>query len=103
MKFSIVLGVLLLTAIIILYYLPSTSYAWLQTYEISEYSPPGFFTGIYHGLIAPFAVIAQLFDNEIILYSSANSGFGYNLGFLLGISAIVGGSKTGYDSTRRSE
>ena len=66
-------------------------YAWLQDYEIYSYSDYGFFSGIWHGLIAPFAVFAQIFDNDIVLYSPANTGFGYNLGFLIGISSIIGG------------
>ena len=81
---------LLIIALISLY-LPSKVHAWLQIYEVTQYSDYGFWVGLWHGLIAPFAFIAQIFDNQIVLYSSVNNGFVYNLGFLLGISMIIGG------------
>lgn len=91
MKFTAFILILILLTVITLSYPPSSTYAWLQTYEISTLDPPGFFAGLWHGLIAPFAVFAQIFDHDIILYSPYNSGLGYNLGFLLGFSIIIGG------------
>ncbi len=70
---------------------PQPAQAWLQTYEVTATSHYGFLYGVMHGFLAPFAVIAQLFDKNIILYSSVNNGFLYNLGFMIGISMIIGG------------
>ncbi|MFZ5376045.1 MAG: hypothetical protein ACOZAN_00040 [Patescibacteria group bacterium] len=94
-KKTFLLPILFLAVIAIALSSPTAASAWLQTYETLQGSY-GFFSGIWHGILAPFAVIAQIFDNKIILYAANNSGFGYNLGFLIGISMIIGGgaSKT---------
>ncbi len=48
----------------------------------------GFFTGIWHGLIFFFSIIGKIFGAKIGLYAEHNSGFGYWLGFLIGIGAF---------------
>lgn len=50
--------------------------------------PAGFFTGIWHGWVAPLALIGELFDSSIRIYEPHNRGFLYDLGFYL---AIIGG------------
>jgi hypothetical protein len=52
---------------------------------------PGFFSGIWHGLVGPFALVGQLFTN-VRVYAFPNSGGWYDLGFILGISAWGGGA-----------
>lgn len=69
----------------------SQTHAWLQTYEVQSGMSYGFLYGIWHGVISPFAFVAQWFDHSIVLYSSVNNGWTYNLGYLLGISMVVGG------------
>ena len=44
----------------------------------------GFFYGLIHGFITPFSFIASLFDDEVAIYAVNNSGWWYDLGFLLG-------------------
>ncbi len=44
----------------------------------------GFLFGIWHGWIAPFALVGMLFDSETAVFASRNSGFFYALGFLIG-------------------
>jgi hypothetical protein len=44
---------------------------------------PGFFYGLFHGLIAPFALIGSLFTG-VNVYEWPNNGAWYNFGFLLG-------------------
>lgn len=44
----------------------------------------GFLSGLWHGFIAPFALIGMLFDAEVVVYAAKNSGFTYALGFLIG-------------------
>lgn len=78
----------------------SNTYAWLQDYEYDIY---GFWSGLWHGVIAPIAVFAQIFDQSIILYSPVNTGFGYNIGFLLGIGFMISGITSGYYSQQNSE
>ncbi len=51
---------------------------------------PGFFFGLFHGFIAPFAFVAGLVA-DVRMYAFPNSGSWYDFGFLIGISAWGGG------------
>lgn len=48
---------------------------------------PGLVSGLWHGMVAPYALILGLFTN-VGVYAYPNAGFAYDAGFLLG----VGGS-----------
>jgi hypothetical protein len=48
---------------------------------------PGFFYGFFHGITIPFAFVASLFT-DVTIYAWPNSGGWYNLGFVLGASAL---------------
>ena len=50
----------------------------------STYDPPGFFHGVWHGLIAPWSLILRLFF-DIKMYAFPNSGWFYDLGFFIGM------------------
>lgn len=54
------------------------------TYCIKEV---GFWYGVWHGMIAPFAFIVSLFNDDIAIYAVYNNGGWYNFGFLLGIGS----------------
>ncbi|HLC48909.1 MAG TPA: hypothetical protein VJI96_00800 [Candidatus Andersenbacteria bacterium] len=43
---------------------------------------PGLISGLWHGLVAPYALILSLFQN-VTIYAYPNAGFIYDLGFLL--------------------
>ena len=47
--------------------------------------PPGFLMGLWHGLVAPIALVGHIFDQNIRIYEFPNGGGRYDLGFLLGI------------------
>jgi hypothetical protein len=51
----------------------------------NAYDPPGFLFALFHGAVAPFALIGSLFT-EIRIYAFPNSGFFYDLGYLLGLT-----------------
>lgn len=51
----------------------------------------GFWSGLLHGFICPFAFIVSLFKDGIAIYAINNSGNLYNLGFVLGAAIIFGG------------
>ncbi len=51
----------------------------------------GFFMGIWHGWMAPVALIARLFNPSVRIYAVNNTGWWYEFGFYL---AIVGGFGT---------
>jgi len=60
--------------------------------DASNYSSaPGFFSGIWHGLVAPIAFFFAIFT-DVRMYAFPNSGNWYDFGFLLGLSAWAGGA-----------
>ena len=61
-------------------------------------APVGFWFGLWHGFICPVTFVVSLFTESVGIYEAHNNGGWYDLGFLLGASAIFGG---GVGSTRR--
>jgi hypothetical protein len=60
--------------------------------EIGEIvEAPGFFKGLWHGLIVPFAFVGSIFS-DVRIYAFPNGGVWYDLGFLVGIGAWGGGA-----------
>lgn len=52
-------------------------------------SPYGFWSGLWHGIVAPFSFIGSLFSDTIAMYAVNNNGGWYDFGFVLG-SGIFG-------------
>ena len=63
--------------------------------------PAGFWLGLWHGFIAPFAFLVSLFDDAVAVYEVCNNGGWYDFGFLFGASIILGGSGGGAGHRRR--
>jgi hypothetical protein len=61
----------------------------------------GFWQGLWHGIISPFAFIVSLFSDNVGIYEVHNNGNWYNFGFMFGISIIFGGSGGGAARRRR--
>lgn len=59
--------------------------------EISPGHQAGFWAGIWHGLIIVITFIVSLFTDEVGLYEVNNTGWSYNLGFLIGLCISIGG------------
>jgi hypothetical protein len=57
------------------------------------FNPPGFWFGLLHGVIAPFALIASFFS-DVRIYAFPNSGWWYDFGFVIGIGALFGGGSS---------
>ena len=53
---------------------------------------PGFWWGLWHGFIFPWAWIGSLFDADIAVYAVPNHGGFYDFGFFVGITVLGGGS-----------
>lgn len=51
----------------------------------------GFFSGIWHGWIAPVSLIISIFDKSINIYEVQNSGFWYDFAFYIAILGGFGG------------
>jgi|PlaIllAssembly_1097288.scaffolds.fasta_scaffold1503681_1 hypothetical protein len=58
------------------------------TIGYSPYDPPGFFMGIWHGLLAPWSLIARFFF-DVKTHAFPNSGWFYDLGFLIGVGFSI--------------
>lgn len=57
----------------------------------SAAQPAGFWTGIWHGWIAPVSLVAGLFRRGIRVYETHNTGWWYDAGFYIAIIAGFGG------------
>ena len=53
------------------------------------YDPPGFFSGLLHGFFIFFSLIGSIFM-DIRIYAFPNSGFFYDLGYLIGAMFLGG-------------
>ena len=58
----------------------------------SAEEPAGFWLGLWHGMIILVTFVVSLFKSSIGVYEVHNAGWSYNLGFLLGILIVYGGS-----------
>ncbi len=63
--------------------------------EKFDTEPAGFFMGLWHGIISFVTFIISLFNENVNIYEINNSGWPYNLGFILGIMIVYGGSSKG--------
>lgn len=53
--------------------------------------PAGFFWGIWHGWIAPISLIWSIFNHDIRIYETANTGWWYDFGFYIAVISGFGG------------
>lgn len=61
---------------------------------VTAYDPPGFLSGLLHGFLIFFSLVASIFTEHRI-YAFPNSGGWYDFGFFLGASFFLGGSGAG--------
>lgn len=54
-------------------------------------NPAGFFSGIWHGWIAPISLIFSIFKDNIRIYEVVNTGFWYDFAFYMAIISGFGG------------
>jgi hypothetical protein len=90
-QLALLLLVLLLTAIVSGCFPGGSSY--------SPDQPAGFFSGIWHGWIAPLSLIVGLFQEGIRIYEPYNTGWWYDFGFYIAVISGFGGIAL----TRRSK
>jgi polyferredoxin len=81
-------GLILLTVAVLALALagcfPGTS-----TYTPRE--PAGFFSGVWHGWIAPVSLIVGFFRPDIRIYETYNTGWWYDFGYYIAVIAGFGG------------
>ncbi|MGQ0570144.1 MAG: hypothetical protein ACT4P5_11580 [Armatimonadota bacterium] len=61
----------------------------------------GFLNGLWHGIILPFTMLANLFTDSVSIYEVHNDGRWYNLGFFLGAELALGGGSRLLATRRR--
>jgi len=76
---------LFLLSFLIIGVITLTSCTFIEPGSISNYDLPGFFLGIWHGLLAPYTLIVRWFA-DVYMYAVPNSGWVYDAGFLIGIA-----------------
>lgn len=69
--------------------IPNLAAAFVQEYQYSVWDPPGFFSAIWHGLLAPYSLIARWFIDYVVMYAIPNTGWFYDLGFLIGVAGSI--------------
>lgn len=57
----------------------------------SQDNKAGFFSGIWHGWIAPITLIWQIFNHNVRIYEVYNTGWTYDLGFYIAVISGFGG------------
>lgn len=55
-----------------------------------ELKSAGFFSGLWHGWIAPFSLLLSFLNDKYSIYQTINSGFTYDLGFYIAIISGFG-------------
>jgi len=83
--------ILVMTVILMAGCLAGPDSRWKEVPEEPPKPPSaGFFAGLWHGFIAIPALIIGIFT-DIGIYEINNSGWWYDLAFLLGVGAFSGG------------
>lgn len=57
--------------------------------EYTEENKPGLVLGVWHGLLAPYSLVARFVNDDIEMYATQNSGWFYDAGFLIGTAGSV--------------
>lgn len=61
----------------------------------------GFWLGLWQGLISPITFIISIFSKNVRIYEVHNSGFWYNLGFVIGAGLFLQGGILGSRKARK--
>jgi len=62
-----------------------------SVFKAPDAKAAGFWAGFWHGLIAPITLVISLFNKDVRIYETNNTGAGYDVGFILGASSSLGG------------
>lgn len=84
MRRTVIIGLIVLFFMIITF--SCTPGSGRYTYR----KPAGFFTGIWHGWIAPVTLIIGIFNHDIRIYETSNTGWWYDFGFYMAVIAGFG-------------
>jgi len=68
---------------------PHPANAFVSEGQYPQEDIPGVFRGIWHGLLAPYSLIARLIVDDIVMYATPNTGWWYDAGFLIGVAGSL--------------
>lgn len=54
----------------------------------------GFWYGLWHGMVLPFAWIGSLFSDSVSIYAIYNNGGWYDFGYFLGVGGLSTSAST---------
>jgi len=63
-------------------------------------APAGFWDGLWHGAIAPIALVVGIFSEGVEIYERSNTGGWYDFGLIFGLLTFWGGGS--HTATRRA-
>jgi hypothetical protein len=84
MKHIGLIGLILLATLILVSCAPGTG-------KYTAAQPAGLLAGIWHGWIAPIALIVGFFNDNVRIYEPFNSGWWYDFGYYIAIISGFGG------------
>jgi len=91
-------GLLISVGLIILaMFLANSNFSYFAGDVYWQTDKAGFLSGLIHGILAPIFLVAQIFT-DYTMYELNNSGWFYNLGFLIGLLFVWGGGGKGTNS-----
>jgi hypothetical protein len=59
--------------------------------QFSQETPAGFWWGIWHGIISIISLVVHMFNENVAVYETHNTGGWYDFGFLAGVILVWGG------------
>ena len=66
----------------------------VQSNAVAQPGAPGFWLGVWHGFIFPFAFIIGLFKPDVAVYAVPNNGTWYDFGYFVGIVFLGVGARS---------
>ncbi len=66
-----------------------------------ETDPAGFFSGVWHGWVAPVSLVIGIFNHNIRVYEPINTGWWYDFGFYIAVISGFGGLSLSRHAARR--
>jgi hypothetical protein len=72
--------------------------------QFSQETPAGFWWGVWHGVISVVSLIVHIFNENVAVYETHNTGGWYDFGFLLGVIFVwSGGSHVNCKSAEKKQ
>ena len=68
--------------------------------QFSADDPAGFWSGLWHGIISVISLVIHIFNDQVLVYETDNTGGWYDFGFLIGVICVWGGGSQIHKKTR---